>query len=122
MKKKDLKAKNYRDSVKDTSKSVKKADRVKRREALKRIATLTVGGITGSMIYAACKDDPVSAYGDYSSYSSYSNYSSYNSYSSYSSYNDYSSYNSYNDYSVYSRYAEYSNYYNYYYNYYVVSW
>lgn len=93
-----------------------KSDIIKRREALKRIAT-TALAFAGAAFMTACPTpyspsgiDGTSDGGGYSSYSSYNSYSSYASYSSYSSY------------SVYGRYAAYNNYYNVYYNYYVVSW
>ncbi len=80
-----------------------KSDIIKRREALKRIAT-TALAFTGAAFIPACTT-PYSADGidgnGYSSYSSYNSYASYASYSSYTAYNNYS---------------------NNYYNYYVVGW
>lgn len=96
-----------------------KSDIIKRREALKRIAT-TALAFTGAAFMAACSS-PYSPLGsDGTPYGGgYSDYSSYNSYNSYSSYASYSSYSSY---SKYSRYHAYDDYYNVYYNYYVVNW
>ncbi len=86
-----------------------KSDIIKRREALKRIAT-TALAFTGAAFMTACST-PYSASG--TDGQDGDGYSSYNSYASYSSYGNYSSY---------SRYTAYNNYYNYYYNYYVVGW
>ncbi len=96
-----------------------KSDIIKRREALKRIAT-TALAFTGAAFIPACTT-PYSASeldgNDGNGYSSYSSYNSYASYSSYSSYNNYSSYSSYSAY-----YSAYNNYYNYYGNAYYASW
>ena len=96
-----------------------KSDIIKRREALKRIAT-TALAFTGAAFIKACSS-PYAAEGidgnDGNGYSSYSSYNSYASYSSYSSYNNYSSYSSYSAY-----YTAYNNYYNYYGNAYYASW
>lgn len=91
-----------------------KSDIIKRREALKRIAT-TALAFTGAAFIPACTT-PYSADGidGNDGHDGYSSYSSYNSYASYSSYNNYSSYSSYGAY-----YTAYNNYYNYYYNYYI---
>jgi hypothetical protein len=67
------------------------SDMLKRREALKRIALLAVGGIAGSVLLKSCEPYP-----DYSDYSDYYN----NYYSNY--YTD--SYYYYDYYSVYSAY------------------
>jgi len=71
--------------------SDQKPDNIKRREALKRIAYMTVGGITGASLLNSCIPLP---YDDYSDYTDYY----YNYYSNY--YNNYY----YNYYSVYSAY------------------
>ncbi len=99
-----------------------KSDIIKRREALKRIAT-TALAFTGAAFITACTT-PYSASvidgNDADGYSSYSSYNSYASYSSYSSYNSYANYSNYSSYSSYSAYyTAYNNYYNYYYNYYI---
>ncbi len=99
-----------------------KSDIIKRREALKRIAT-TALAFTGAAFLTSCTTtysadgidgDGYSSYSSYNSYASYSSYSSYNSYASYSSYSSYSSYGAY--------YTAYNNYYNYYCNAYYASW
>ena len=66
-------------------------DHVMRREALKRIAYLGIGTLTGAVLMNSC--EPYSDYNDYSDYSNY--YSNY--YSRYSNYY-------YDYYSVYSAY------------------
>ncbi len=99
-----------------------KSDIIKRREALKRIAT-TALAFTGAAFIKGCSS-PYSASGTDGDdgHDGYSSYSSYASYASYSSYNSYASYSSYGNYSSYSRYTAYYNYSNYYGNYYSVSW
>ncbi len=108
-------------SVEKSSGSAKTPHTLMRREAIKRIAFLAAGGLTGAVLASSCTK-PEDPYSSYASYASYNSYNSYNSYKSYSSYTSYSSYNNYSNYSSYSRYSAYNNYYSNYYNYYVASW
>jgi hypothetical protein len=109
---------------KDTSGKLEKAKRLKRREALKRIAASAayVGGIGAVVNFlSSCEEEDLpppytnySSYADsqsqYSSYLNYTDYSSYANYKSYSSYASYSSYGSYSSYSSYSSYGYYLSY------------
>lgn len=109
--------------VEKSSGPAKTPHNLMRREAIKRIAFLAAGGLTGAILSNSCtKPEEYSSYTSYSSYNSYKSYNSYNSYNSYKSYSSYTSYSSYKSYSSYSRYSAYNNYYSNYYNYYVASW
>ncbi len=79
----------------ESKKDLQSNDMLKRREALKRIAFLAAGTVTGSLLLKSCEPP----YWDYSDYSDYSDYY-YNYYSNY--YSD--SYYYYDYYSVYSAY------------------
>jgi hypothetical protein len=106
----------------DLEKSNQPTINLMRREAIKRIAYLAVGGLTGAVFIDSCTKpaDPYSSYTSYSSYHSYASYTSYNSYGNYSSYRSYGNYSSYSSYSNY--YHAYNNYSNYYGNFYSASW
>jgi len=75
----------------DQKKSRQVAENIQRREAIKRIAYLTLGGIAGASVIGAC-EPPYEDYSDYGDYYSdyYSRYSNnyYDYYSVYSAYWD----------------------------------
>jgi hypothetical protein len=96
-----------------------KNNRLKRREALKRIAlsAVTFSGLAPVIsLISSCQKEDIGPF-SYDSLSSGS-YSNYNDlYSSYFDYTSYSSYSSYSSYASYASYSSYSGgYYNYYYN------
>ena len=52
----------------------KKNNSLQRREALKRMAILTAGGLVSTFFIGSCEKDRFDDYSDYSNYSEYSNY------------------------------------------------
>lgn len=91
--KKEIKLSKKSHNQEEIKKNTPQPENLMRREAIKRIAFLALGSITGSVFLNSC--DPYSDYSDYEDYYDY--YSYYNYYSRYSNY--------YYDY--YSRYSAY---------------
>jgi hypothetical protein len=63
----------------DLNKNAETPDNIKRREALKRIAFLAMGGVVGTTLIESCKPLPYDDYSDYTDYyyDYYSRYSDY---------------------------------------------